>query len=95
MLLSYPLHPPGKPDVLRTAHLGEIAVPTLFVSGTRDPFGTPEELLGATAAIPAPVEHVWLEGEGHSPRRDGPVVAAVGEWLAACSRGPVSASWGR
>lgn len=82
VLLSYPLHPPGKPDVLRTAHLGAISVPTLFVSGTRDPFGTPEELEREAAAIPAPVEHVWLDGEAHSPRRDGPVVVAVGEWLA-------------
>lgn len=81
VLLSYPLHPPGKPDSLRTEHFGDITVPTLFVSGTRDPFAAPEELEAHAAAIPAPVDFVWLDGEPHSPRNDAAVVDAVAGWL--------------
>jgi pimeloyl-ACP methyl ester carboxylesterase len=55
VLIAYPLHPPGKPDKLRTEHLPAIGVPCLFVSGTKDPFATPEELEAATATIPGPV----------------------------------------
>ena len=43
LLLSYPLHPPGKPEKLRVDHFGEISVPTLFISGEKDPFGRPDE----------------------------------------------------
>lgn len=81
VLLSYPLHPPGKPDRLRTEHFGQIGVPCLFVSGERDPFGSPDELTEATAAIAGPVTHVWLPG-GHDPKgQDEAIVAAVREWL--------------
>ena len=52
VLFAYPLHPPGKPQQRRDAHLPAIAVPTLFVSGTRDDFGTPDELRGAAALVP-------------------------------------------
>ena len=52
VLISYPLHPPGRPDRLRTEHFPTITVPCLFVSGDRDPFGSPDELEEATAAIP-------------------------------------------
>ena len=54
VLISYPLHPPGKPEKSRTEHLPQLKVPCLFVSGTRDAFGTVDELEGATAAIPGP-----------------------------------------
>lgn len=89
VLVSYPLHPPGKPDKLRTEHLPALHVPCLFVSGTRDAFGTPEELEAATAAIPGPVTHVWIEGGDHGlRRRDAEVAAAVRDWLTAlCSGG--------
>ena len=53
VLLSYPLHPPGKPDRLRVEHFGGIGVPVLFVNGDRDPFGTPEEFAAHIGAIPA------------------------------------------
>jgi predicted alpha/beta-hydrolase family hydrolase len=53
LLQSYPLHPPGAPGRLRTEHLPRLRVPTLFVHGTVDPFGTPEELEQARALIPA------------------------------------------
>lgn len=65
VLVAYPLHPPKKPDKLRVEHLPNIAVPCLFISGTRDAFGTPDELTEWTSTIPAPVEHVWVEGGRH------------------------------
>jgi predicted alpha/beta-hydrolase family hydrolase len=81
-LVSYPLHPPGRPDRLRTAHFPRLDVPCLFVSGTRDAFGRPEELEAATAAIPGPVTHVWLEGRDHGLRgADASVVDAVTAWF--------------
>lgn len=86
VLLSYPLHPPGKPEVLRTGHFGDIRVPVLFVSGTKDPFASPAELEVHAEAIPAPVETVWLEGQPHAPRDDGAVVAAVADWLSRLRR---------
>jgi hypothetical protein len=64
VLISYPLHAPGRAE-WRTAHFPLLAVPCLFVSGTRDAFGTPDELTGAAAAIAGPVTHRWLEGQGH------------------------------
>ncbi len=82
VLISYPLHPPGKPEQLRTAHLSTIDVPCLFISGTRDAFGTPEELETATAAIPGPVHHVWIPSGDHGLRRHDAVVAEyVHQWL--------------
>jgi predicted alpha/beta-hydrolase family hydrolase len=65
LLLGYPLHPPKKPDKLRVEHFTDIGVPCLFISGTRDEFGTPDELEAWTATIPATVEHVWLDGARH------------------------------
>lgn len=83
--ISYPLHPPGRPDNLRVAHLPQLAVPCLFVHGQRDPFGTPEELEHWTATIPGPVTHHWIEG-GHDLRGGDPEVAAtVAAWLAELS----------
>lgn len=83
VLVSYPLHPPGRPERARVEHFPRIEVPCLFVSGTRDAFGTPEELEAATAAIPGTVTHVWIEGADHGMRRlDEAVAAAVREWLA-------------
>ena len=82
-LVSYPLHPPGKPDQLRVAHLPDLYVPCLFVSGTRDAFATPGELEAATATIPGAVTHVWVDGGDHGLRgRDAVVAAAVRDWLA-------------
>lgn len=82
VLVSYPLHPPGRPDRSRTEHFGAVAVPCLFVSGTRDAFGTPEELEAATVAIKGPVSHRWIEGGDHGLRRkDGEVSELVKEWI--------------
>ncbi|MGH9171553.1 MAG: alpha/beta hydrolase family protein [Acidimicrobiales bacterium] len=82
VLISYPLHPPGRPERLRVEHFPDIAVPCLFVSGTRDAFGTPGELGQATGEIGAPVTHIWIEGGDHSLRgRDVKVAEAVTGWL--------------
>jgi uncharacterized protein len=82
VLISYPLHPPGRPERLRTAHFHAVDVPCLFVSGTNDGFGTRDELEAATATIPGPVTHVWLEGKDHGLRGcDDRVAAAVVEWI--------------
>jgi uncharacterized protein len=67
-LFSYPVHPPGKPERLRTEHLPDIRVPTVFTHGTTDPFGTPAEVGDAAALIPAPVELVEITGARHDLR---------------------------
>jgi len=82
VLVSYPLHPPGKPDRLRTEHFAALEVPCIFVSGTRDAFGSRDELESATSAIPGPVTHVWIEGGDHGLRgKDTQVAGIVREWL--------------
>ena len=65
LLLSYPLHAPGKPDQLRTAHFPKLTMPVLFVHGSRDPFGTLEEMRSAIQLISSPVELMEAEGVGH------------------------------
>ena len=86
VLLSYPLHPPGKPERLRTDHFPALDVPCLFVSGTRDPFGTPEEFEEAVAAISGPVTMRWLEGGRHDVKnRDDEIVALVADWVGSLS----------
>jgi predicted alpha/beta-hydrolase family hydrolase len=63
--LSYPLHPPGRPERLRTAHFPALQTPSLFVSGTRDGFGSIDELSSAIRLIPARTRLVPVEGGGH------------------------------
>jgi predicted alpha/beta-hydrolase family hydrolase len=82
VLISYPLHPPGQPTKLRTEHFARLEVPCLFVSGTRDAFGSPSELERAAAAILGPVEHRWIEGKDHGLRGvDDQVGSAVMDWM--------------
>jgi len=69
LALSYPLHPPAKPDQLRTAHLPELRTPTLFVQGTKDGFGSIEEMRVALALIPARTELLTIAGAGHDLAR--------------------------
>ena len=89
--ICYPLHPPGKPERLRIEHLPDVTVPCLFVSGTRDPFGTPEELLERTAVIPAPVRHHWVEGKGHDLRgADDEVADVIASFLADLVAGAIT-----
>ena len=66
ILLGYPLHPPGEPDKLRTSHLADIHVPMLFVQGSRDTFGTPDELRPIISTLRAPCELHVVEGGDHS-----------------------------
>lgn len=68
LLVSYPLHPPGRPDKLRTEHFPALDVPCLFISGTGDAFGSPAEMEAATKAIPGRVTHEWIEGKDHGLR---------------------------
>jgi hypothetical protein len=65
LLLSYPLHPPRKPEQLRIQHLPSLRTPSLFVQGTRDPFGSVEEITNALQLIPAKTELMKVEGAGH------------------------------
>ena len=65
LLLSYPLHPPRKPEQLRVQHLPKLQVPALFVHGTRDFFGSVEEMESALTMIPAKTELLRVEGAGH------------------------------
>lgn len=79
LLLSYPLHPPGKPTQLRTAHFSQLRTPSLFISGTRDAFGTIAELQAAIKLIPARTDFVAIEGGSHGLCKPGSAqaVAAV------------------
>jgi len=65
LLLSYPLHPPRKPEQLRIQHLLNLRAPSLFVHGTRDPFGSIDEMTKALQLIPAQTELMKVEGAGH------------------------------
>ncbi len=82
VLVSYPLHPPGRPERLRTAHFPDLHLPCLFVSGRRDAFAAPHELERETAAISGAVTRVFVDGD-HSLRKSEPEVGeVVAGWLA-------------
>jgi hypothetical protein len=66
VLLSYPLHPPQAPGKKRTEHLPQLQIPALFIHGTNDPFGTPQEMEEAVKLIPAATRLVFVEGARHS-----------------------------
>lgn len=67
-LFSYPVHPPGKPERMRTEHLPDVGVPTVFTHGTSDPFGAPAEVRAAAALVGAPTEVVEIAGARHDLR---------------------------
>ncbi|WP_235900580.1 alpha/beta hydrolase family protein [Lolliginicoccus suaedae] len=83
LLLSYPFHPPGKPDRMRTEHFPAITGPTMFVHGERDPFGTPDEATAALRGITAPSRLVIVEkarhdlGGGARPAMNETIIAAA------------------
>jgi predicted alpha/beta-hydrolase family hydrolase len=62
--LGYPFHPPGKPDTLRTKHLAQLRTPALILQGTRDPFGTREDV--AAYALSPSIRIEWIEDGDHS-----------------------------
>jgi predicted alpha/beta-hydrolase family hydrolase len=66
VFLGYPLHPPGRPDRLRSAHLQDVKAPMLFVQGSRDAFGTPAELQPIISRLEPPADLFVVEGGDHS-----------------------------
>ncbi len=85
VLVSYPLHPPGRPERLRTEHFPEVGVPCLFVSGRRDAFATPEELERETATISGPVTRTFVDGDHSLRKSEAEVAEIVASWVAARS----------
>ena len=82
VLVCYPLHPPKNPENLRVDHFGAIDVPCLFISGDRDPFGSPEEFSAYLPLISGPVTTVWLEGARHDlAGQDEAICDAVVDWM--------------
>ena len=88
VLVSYPLHPPARPEKMRTEHLPGITVPTLCISGTKDTFGTPAELKRAFRRVPGEVTWHLVEGKGHDLRNsDAEVASVIRRWLGLRPRG--------
>lgn len=82
LLLSYPLHPPGRPEKLRVEHFPSLSVPCLFLAGDKDPFGSPEEVQAEVRAIPGPVRLEWIPGGRHDVKgADDRIVEVVAGWL--------------
>jgi predicted alpha/beta-hydrolase family hydrolase len=89
VFFGYPLHPPGKPDQRRDRHLPRISAPMLFLHGTRDPFGSPDEMRALVSALPGATLEL-IEGGDHSlvaPKRQNPAGASLERAL------DVAASW--
>jgi uncharacterized protein len=82
ILISYPLHPPKKPEKLRIEHLPQLTSRTLCISGTRDEFGTPDELTEAFEVVPGDVQWQWIDNARHElARRDDLVARIVADWI--------------
>jgi len=77
LLLSYPLHPPGKPEQKRTGFFSELRTPALFVHGAADPFGSIADLNEAIQLIPARTDLVIVEGAGHALERAAAMCAEI------------------
>jgi len=97
LLLAYPLHPPGKPEQLRDAHLPAIKIPVICFNGTRDPFCTPRLMEEVLERVKTDWEMHWIEGADHSfhvlkssGKTDGQVLAEIGDstqaWIDRLSR---------
>lgn len=81
LLLSYPLHPPGKPDRLRVDHFDRVMCPTLLIQGSRDPFGTRAEFAAHLPALAGPLQQEWIDAN-HDPKgHDDYILATVADWL--------------
>lgn len=81
VLISYPLHPPGRPERLRVEHLRDLRVPSLWICGDRDPFGSPEEVARAQELVAGPVTSVTLAGRHDLKGQDQAVAGEVARWL--------------
>jgi predicted alpha/beta-hydrolase family hydrolase len=86
VLVSYPLHPPGRPERLRTEHFPALGLPCLFVSGRRDAFATPDELERETAAIPGPVTRSFVDGDHSLRKSEAATAAIVADWIEGTGR---------
>ena len=97
VFLGYPLHPPGRPDKLRDAHLPEITAPMLFVQGSRDAFGSTEEIRAVIKRLHLPATLYPIEGGDHSlkvPKSQGirqdevytSIMNAIATWLQELTR---------
>ena len=81
--VCYPLHPPKQPNKLRSEHLPRVTAPSLFISGTRDEFGTVDELTAATRPMKNK-KHVWVDGARHDLKnRDAEVGEIIASWVVA------------
>ncbi|MFZ9884813.1 MAG: alpha/beta family hydrolase, partial [Ilumatobacteraceae bacterium] len=79
--VCYPLHPPNQPNKLRSEHLPRVTAPTLFISGTRDEFGTVEELTAATLPMKNKT-HAWIDSARHDLKnRDAEVGEIIANWV--------------
>jgi uncharacterized protein len=87
LLLSYPLHPPNRPEQKRTSFFPDLRTPALFVHGTSDPFATLEELREGMALIPARTQLLAVEGAGHDLKRSAALSAQILERLRALPGG--------
>jgi len=84
VLVSYPLHPPKKPDTLRIEHLPRVSVPTLCISGTKDNFGSQEELESAFSVVPGVVTWSWVDNGRHElAKADADVAQRIAAWVSA------------
>lgn len=90
LLLAYPLHPPGRPQQLRSAHLPDIVVPTLCINGTRDAFCTPALMKEVLQTVQPTFRMHWVDGADHSfhvlkssGRTDDDVMNEIGDSVAA------------
>ncbi len=81
VLLSYPLHPVKKPEKLRVEHFSNIKKPCLFISGNRDPFGSPSTFEKYLKLIEGTVTIEWLEGQNHDPKKTAPIVDKLQNWV--------------
>lgn len=82
VLVSYPLHPPAKPENLRVEHLSRLTVPCLFVHGTKDDFGSPDELQRWTATITGAVTHHFIENGRHDLKNKDAIIAdVIADWM--------------
>jgi predicted alpha/beta-hydrolase family hydrolase len=89
VLVSYPLHPPKKPDQLRTEHLGRLDVPVLCISGTRDDFGSPDEMTEAFSVVPGTIDWRWVDKGRHELKGcDQEVARHVADWVTSRGGGP-------
>jgi predicted alpha/beta-hydrolase family hydrolase len=96
LLFAYPLHPPGKPNQLRDAHLPKITMPVCCFCGTRDPFVTRELMERVLETVPAPWEMHWVDGADHSfhvLKSSGRTDAAVMDDIADTSRRWIDSAW--